>query len=123
MTPKSLRREAAAERARAAMALARAELLERTADELERLPSSNGYATVTRMESNVTEAQKSHPGPQNAPKGPLKELGDACGLVSLREIADALGVPYGTVRQWNRRGSIPDGASRKVAALRSKSSK
>jgi hypothetical protein len=101
------RREAAKERLAAQQAISRAELWERTADEIERLHGRvHSDTRKGRMEQPQAQAAKRRRGRELKSDGPVARAAKASGR-SMHEIAQAMGLPYTTVKSWDARGSVP----------------
>jgi len=118
-TASNLRKDAQAAREKAKKLLAFADALDAAADAQQGLRTRNGYGTVPRMETTVTQPPKvpRKRGPAAAADGPMTAVAKQKGIPSLRALGDALGITAGNVRLINLRGVIPPGVQKKIDAL------
>jgi DNA-binding transcriptional regulator YiaG len=118
MTPDQMRQMAREIREAAE---ARARQLEAAADVIERahsmaLPSDESYATIATMATpNASDIVPRHRGAPLESEGPIATAARRLG-VPAAEIARRLKVHPGTARNWDRRGKIPDLATREKLA-------
>ncbi len=125
-TPADLRARAAQLRAEAKSALRSAGLLEREADALEArarrflestLPQPTEYATIATMATNTAAPPENRRrGARLTSKGPVATVARAL-HISVAEVAKRIGENYGTARNWDKRGRVPDDVRAKLAAL------